>query len=70
MFVGEATDTDTGVVNAFVALVHSNYTSQKKREKKEYMTSELAVFRLYKTILLRPLQCERKMLLANCLIDE
>lgn len=31
MFVGEATDTDTGVVNAFVALVHSNYTSQKEK---------------------------------------
>lgn len=67
MFVGEATDTDTGVVNAFVALVHSNYTSQK-RKKKEYMTNELAVFGLYKTILLRPLQCERRML-ANCPID-
>jgi len=67
MFVGEATDTDTGVVNAFVALVHSNYTSQKKK-KKEYMTNELAVFGLYITILLRPLQCERR-LLANCPID-
>jgi len=33
MFVGEATDTDTGVVNAFVALVHSNYTSQKRKKK-------------------------------------
>jgi len=45
MFVGEATDTETGVVNAFVALVHSNYTSQKR--KKEYMTNELAVFGLH-----------------------
>jgi len=44
-FVGEATDTDTGVVNAFVALVHSNYTSQKK--KNISMTNKLAVFGLY-----------------------